>query len=93
MATLKSIPDTRRTSEREEALESEPALPASTTTLSEVAPPVPVDRATRTTRIRERAYARAQARGFEPGAELADWLAAEREVDAELVAGGAPGLA
>lgn len=33
--------------------------------------------------IRIAAYARAEARGFVPGHELEDWLAAEREVDTE----------
>jgi hypothetical protein len=36
------------------------------------------------------AYLRAQARGFEPGQELADWLAAEHEVDGWLFAEIAP---
>lgn len=40
----------------------------------------------RATRIREDAYFRAQCRGFEPGRELDDWLAAEREVDSQLAA-------
>ena len=35
------------------------------------------------------AYFRAQRRSFEPGGELADWLAAEAEVDAELLRGAA----
>jgi hypothetical protein len=35
----------------------------------------------RHTLIAEAAYHRAARRGFEPGAELDDWLAAEREVD------------
>lgn len=34
-------------------------------------------------RIQRRAYEIAQARGFEPGAELNDWLQAEREIDSE----------
>jgi hypothetical protein len=34
--------------------------------------------------IAEAAYYRAAARGFVPGDELEDWLAAEREVDARL---------
>jgi hypothetical protein len=34
--------------------------------------------------IIEAAYHRAEARGFEPGHELEDWLAAEAEVDARL---------
>lgn len=34
--------------------------------------------------IEEDAYHRAASRGFEPGHELDDWLAAEAEVDARL---------
>lgn len=34
-------------------------------------------------RIQSRAYEIAQARGFTPGAELNDWLQAEREIDGE----------
>jgi hypothetical protein len=34
--------------------------------------------------IAEAAYHRAEARAFEPGHELEDWLAAESEVDARL---------
>jgi hypothetical protein len=44
----------------------------------------------RNTRVREAAYLRAQARGFEPGRALEDWLAAEHEVDACLFAEIAP---
>lgn len=40
---------------------------------------VPRDR-----QIAEAAYFRAADRGFAPGHELEDWLAAEREVDARL---------
>lgn len=43
--------------------------------------PVPV--IGREARIERAAYRRAEGRGFHPGAELDDWLAAEREVDAE----------
>ena len=35
-------------------------------------------------KIAEAAYFRAQARGFAPGHEVEDWLAAEREVEREL---------
>lgn len=31
--------------------------------------------------IREAAYYRAEKRGFAPGEELEDWLAAEKEID------------
>jgi hypothetical protein len=34
--------------------------------------------------IAELAYVKAQQRGFEPGHELEDWLAAEAEVDMKL---------
>jgi hypothetical protein len=34
--------------------------------------------------IEQAAYLRAERRGFAPGSEVEDWLAAEREVDALL---------
>lgn len=37
----------------------------------------------REARIAERAYWRAERRGFAPGHELEDWLGAEREVDSQ----------
>jgi len=37
----------------------------------------------REARIAERAYWRAERRGFEPGHELEDWLNAEREIDSQ----------
>lgn len=43
----------------------------------------PVAAPSREMRIAALAYARAERRGFAPGFELDDWLAAEREVDAE----------
>jgi len=44
----------------------------------------------RNSMVRDTAYLRAEARGFEPGHELEDWLAAEHEVDARLFAKLAP---
>lgn len=38
-------------------------------------------------RIQQRAYEIAQERGFTPGAELNDWLQAEREIDGEAAGG------
>ena len=38
-------------------------------------------------RIRQAAYAAAERRGFEPGHETDDWLAAEREIDSANAAG------
>lgn len=43
------------------------------------------DASDRETRIARRAYELAEARGFAPGAELDDWLQAEREVSAQSV--------
>jgi hypothetical protein len=40
--------------------------------------------------IAEAAYYRAEQRGFAPGSELDDWLAAEIEVDALLADAGGP---
>ncbi|HLJ38438.1 MAG TPA: DUF2934 domain-containing protein [Steroidobacteraceae bacterium] len=52
---------------------------------------VAVTEEARRTMIAENAYLRAERRGFTPGNEDADWLAAEQEVDALLRArhGGA----
>jgi hypothetical protein len=38
--------------------------------------------------VAQAAYLRAERRGFAPGGELEDWIAAEAEVDALLRAGG-----
>lgn len=45
----------------------------------------------REARIAQAAYRRAEQRGFAPGLELEDWLAAEREVDASMGAADALG--
>jgi len=42
----------------------------------------------RETLVAEAAYLRAQSRGFEPGHEREDWLAAEAEVDKRLNGAG-----
>ena len=44
-----------------------------------------VDPRTRAALIAEAAYFRAEKRGFAPGHETEDWLAAESEVDARLM--------
>ena len=44
----------------------------------------PSTAAERQLRIAELAHQKASQRNFEPGAELDDWLAAEREVDAQI---------
>jgi hypothetical protein len=59
---------------------------------SEVSAPPFVDPQKRAALIARAAYFRAMNRGFAPGEDLADWLAAEAEVDAELLR-RAPGSA
>ena len=54
---------------------------------SEVQYPNFVDPQQRATLIARAAYFRSQDRGFAPGHELEDWLAAEAEVDAQLLGG------
>jgi hypothetical protein len=54
---------------------------------AEVGRPSFVDPQQRAALIARAAYFRAMNRGFVPGDEVADWLAAEAEVDAELLKG------
>ena len=49
-----------------------------------------VDSVHRQAWIAEAAYYRAEQRGFEPGHELEDWLAAEAHVDRELASAASP---
>ncbi len=49
-----------------------------------------VDPEKRAALIAEAAYFRAEKRGFAPGHETEDWLAAEREVDAALMRAKSP---
>ena len=71
--------------------------PAATKTAAGRTPAAPTSAAERAdmiidreTMIRERAYLRYQQRGGGSGEAVTDWLAAEREVDAELTRGGEP---
>jgi hypothetical protein len=64
-----------------------PASPAARTAARKSAPSAPRMALTREGRqalIAEKAYLRAERRGFTPGHETEDWLAAEVEVDALL---------
>jgi hypothetical protein len=49
-----------------------------------------IDPEWRQTLIAQAAYYRSERRGFEPGHEQEDWLAAEQAIDAELTAGHTP---
>ncbi len=46
--------------------------------------PAPATPADRQRRIEEAAYFRAAQRGFAPGHEIEDWLAAERDIDVQI---------
>lgn len=46
----------------------------------------PISAEERSRMIAERAYFLAASRGFAPGAELEDWLTAEREIDQTITA-------
>jgi len=65
-----------------------PARPAPRTGVRKGAPPpaprMALTREGRRALIAEKAYLRAERRGFAPGHESEDWLAAEAEVDALL---------
>jgi hypothetical protein len=66
---------------------AKPASPASPTGVRKSAPNAPRMALTREGRqalIAEKAYLRAEHRGFTPGHETEDWLAAEAEVDVLL---------
>jgi hypothetical protein len=52
---------------------------------------IPVSLEQRQTMICEAAYYIAEHRGFEPGHDVDDWLAAEREIDAVLTSSSAQG--
>jgi len=66
---------------------AKPASPAARNGVRKSTPSAPRMALTREGRqalIAERAYLRAEGRGFSPGHETEDWLAAEAEVDALL---------
>lgn len=62
-----------------------PRKTASKVIESAVSVPSFVGPETRAALIAEAAYFRAERRGFAPGHEIEDWLAAENEVDARLL--------
>lgn len=69
---------------------SKPKTTTRTRTASAKSHPVPpalVDQDLRRSMIAQAAYYRAERRGFAPGSETEDWLAAEREIDAALMLG------
>lgn len=77
----------RRSSDAPRPAKSAPAAaPAPRTRRTPAPAPLSaaLSREARRAMIAEKAYLRAERRGFVPGGEAADWLAAEAEVDALL---------
>jgi len=75
---------------REKNPETNPArkrAPRKRATSTEAARPSFVDPQQRAALIARAAYFRAMNRGFAPGNSVEDWLAAEAEVDADLLRG------
>lgn len=64
-----------------------PRRRAASGTAPAAATPITVSEEARRAMIEQAAYLRAERRGFAPGGEAEDWLAAEEEVDALLRAG------
>lgn len=62
---------------------ADPPVPAETAVALPAEAGTAHERPARHERIAVAAYRRAEQRGFEAGAELDDWLQAEREIDAE----------
>ena len=78
MDEMKSRPRPRKTAAKTSAgKEVAPEKAAPGQRPGKASPTVPVDR---DTRVRMAAYFRAERRGFVPGYEIEDWLAAEAEV-------------
>jgi hypothetical protein len=80
---------------REKSLTTTPArkrAPRKTLAISKAEPTFTqfVDPGKRAALIAEAAYFRAEKRGFQPGHETEDWLAAEAEVDANLLRDSMP---
>jgi hypothetical protein len=63
------------------------AAPVAPSAGSGASPDVSVSEPARRALVAQAAYLRAERRGFAPGGEVEDWLAAEAEVDALLKAG------
>ena len=72
------------TGTRPRAKSATPSEPRARKTPTKAIAPLSVTEEVRRTMIAEAAYLRAERRGFGPGGEREDWLAAEAEVDALL---------
>lgn len=84
MATRRSEETPASTETRARSAQAKPARPARGKSSAPASDRVPVSTADRHAMIAAAAYLRAEQRGFAPGHETEDWLAAEIEVDALL---------
>ena len=80
------------TANRKRAARKASVVPEPTPPREPTQPPF-VDPQQRATLIARAAYFRAMSRDFAPGYALEDWLAAEAEVDAELLSGASASAA
>lgn len=78
MDETKSRPRPRKTAAKTAAKKVAPAKAAAAKRPPKAAPSAPADRESL---VRMAAYLRAERRGFAPGYEIEDWLAAEAEVN------------
>jgi len=85
--TAESAPGSEKAPPARRAPPVKAAVSASSTPVATASTTVTVSAGTRRAMIEQAAYLRAERRGFAPGSEVEDWLAAEAEVDALLKAG------
>ncbi|MGH8289491.1 MAG: DUF2934 domain-containing protein [Steroidobacteraceae bacterium] len=86
--TADSAPPTEKATQRRRTapMKTEAASGSNTVTVA-TSTAVAISASTRRAMVEQAAYLRAERRGFVPGGEVEDWLAAEAEVDALLRAG------
>jgi hypothetical protein len=83
-------PSRRRPPRRAESCGSERISSATSRPLDTRAYLYPATQGWREPMIRRAAYLRSLNRGFQPGKELEDWLAAEQEIEDLIACGAAP---
>jgi hypothetical protein len=90
MATRRTTPSPSRSESQQSVQKAAPrarTAPVSPSPGSDASNDVSVSEDARRALVAQAAYLRAERRGFAPGGEVEDWLAAEAEVDALLKAG------
>jgi hypothetical protein len=85
--TADSAPATEKATQRRRTAPLKTDAAGASTAVTVASTAVTISESTRRTMIEQGAYLRAERRGFAPGGEVEDWLAAEAEVDALLRAG------